>query len=110
MPGQVKHLADDESFSAEVSGTEPVLLDFWADWCEPCKAMEPALEQIGDKYVGRLRVLKVDLDECPGTAARLRVFSIPTLIFLTDGEPAHRVRGAHSYEQLTQEIDMFLGN
>ncbi len=100
----------DETYAAEVgAATEPILLDFTAEWCEPCKAMEPALEDCQTKYAGRLRILKVDLDDSPDLCDELGVFSIPTLIFVSGGEPKHRLPGARSYDQLVQEIDSFLG-
>lgn len=98
----------DETFAAELAATSvPMLLDFTADWCEPCKAMEPAMEQIAREYAGRLRVVRVDLDSSEDLAFKFRVMSIPTLIFLKDGEPGRRVRGAQSYDNLVNEIDAF---
>lgn len=99
----------DETYAAEVSGTrEPILLDFTAEWCEPCKAMDPALERCRTKYAGRLRILKVDLDESPDLCDELAVFSIPTLILVAEGQPKQRLGGARSYDQLVQDIDSFL--
>ncbi len=99
----------DETYTAEVSAaTGPILLDFTAEWCEPCKAMDPALEQCRTKYAGRLRILKVDLDDSPDLCEELGVFSIPTLILVADGQPKHRLGGARSYDQLVQDIDSFL--
>ena len=98
-----------ESFAAEVRRTkEPILLDFTADWCAPCEAMEPVIEQIGQEYAGRLRVLKVDLDECAEIAAQFEVWSIPTLIFLSNGKQKHRLGGPRNYRQLVQEIEKIL--
>jgi thioredoxin 1 len=99
----------DETYEAEFSaGTEPILLDFTAEWCEPCKAMDPAIEECQTKYAGKLRILKVDLDESPDLCDELGVLSIPTLIFVHNGEPRHRLAGPRSYNQLVQDIDEFL--
>jgi thioredoxin 1 len=109
MSVEIEYVSE-ESFAAEVSRTtEPILLDFTADWCEPCEAMAPVIEQISQKYTGKLRVLKVDLDECADIATQFEVWSIPTLIFLSNGKPKHRLGGARSYRQLVQEIETFLG-
>jgi thioredoxin 1 len=108
MSDEVEYVSD-ETFAAEVSAaTEPILLDFTAEWCEPCKAMDPALEQIREKYAAKLRVLKVDLDDSPDLCDQLGVFSIPTLIFISGGEPKYRLAGARSYDQLVEAVDTFL--
>lgn len=100
----------DETYAAEVGASaEPILLDFTAEWCEPCKAMDPILEEFRTRYAGKLRILKVDLDESPDLCEQLGVFTIPTLIFVSDGEPRHRLAGARSQDQLGSEIDTFLG-
>jgi len=85
----------DETFDEELAGTpeSAVLLDFTADWCEPCKAMEPVLEQVATEYAGQVRVFRVDFDDCPDVADRYQVMSLPTLILLKDGEQVRRVRG-----------------
>jgi thioredoxin 1 len=99
----------DETFASDVSGiSEPILLDFTADWCAPCKAMDPVLERVKEKYAGRLRILKVDLDESADTCSQFGVFSIPTLIFFADGEAKHRLGGPQRYDQLVRELDMYL--
>lgn len=96
---------NDDNFDAEVAATdELVLLDFTADWCEPCKAMEPTLEDLAAEFAGRLRVIKVDLDESPEVTRKMRVMSIPTLIMLRDGEAVKRLRGPQTKDQLTTEV------
>jgi thioredoxin 1 len=97
------------SFDEEIkSSDEPVLVDFWAEWCGPCKMVGPTLEQINEDYAGRLKVMKVNVDDAPGLAQRFDVMSIPTLILFKDGEPSLRITGAKGKGQLVQEIDPFL--
>jgi thioredoxin 1 len=94
----------DETFDDELSraGETVILLDFTADWCAPCKAMEPILEGIAEEYAGRMRVFRVDFDECPDVADRYQVMSLPTLILLRDGEPVQRVRGAQNRRAIVE--------
>ena len=94
----------DETFDDELSRTREtvILLDFTADWCAPCKAMEPILEGVAEEYAGRMRVLRVDFDECPDVADRFQVMSLPTLILLKDGEPVQRVRGAQNRRAIVE--------
>ena len=99
----------EQSFDEEVKSSEqPVLVDFWAEWCGPCKMIAPTLEDISQDYAGRLKVAKLNVDDAPGVAMRFNVQSIPTLILFKDGEPSLRIVGAKGKGQLLQEIDPFL--
>ena len=92
--GKVREVAD-RTFAQEVlQSTSPVLVDFWADWCGPCKAIAPIVEELAHEYEGRLRVMKLDVDENPRTALAYKVQSIPTLLVFKDGKPAERIVGA----------------
>jgi thioredoxin 1 len=99
----------DSTFDEEVKGSaEPVLVDFWAEWCGPCKMIVPTLEELSKEYAGKLRIAKLNVDDNPDVARRFEVMSIPTLILFKDGEPRLRIVGAKGKGQLLQEIDPFL--
>jgi thioredoxin 1 len=84
------------------------LVDFWAPWCAPCRAIAPMVEQLADEYRGRLRVGKMNVDENPRTAAELHVHAIPTLVLLRDGEVVETLVGAVSKARLATKIEQHL--
>ncbi len=95
----------DATFEKEVIQSEtPVLVDFWAEWCGPCKAMAPVLDQVSVEQADRLRIVKVDVDENSEYAGRLGVMSIPTLVLFKDGEPVERIVGFIPKEQLVRKL------
>ena len=99
----------DQSFKSEVLDAElPVLVDFWAAWCGPCRMVAPILEEISREYAGRLRVAKVDVDENPRTAQAYGVVSIPTLNLYKGGELIKSIVGARPKKALIAEIEPFL--
>jgi len=99
----------DTTFDEEIKASdEPVLVDFWAEWCGPCKMIAPTLEEISKDFAGRLKVAKLNVDDAQNTARRFEVMSIPTLILFKDGEVRLRIVGAKGKGQLIQEIDPFL--
>jgi thioredoxin 1 len=97
------------TFDEEVrAASEPVIVDFWAEWCGPCKMIAPILEEIAAEHEGKLRIAKLNVDDSPDVARRYDVMSIPTLIVFKDGEPAKRLIGAKGKGQLLQELSEFL--
>jgi thioredoxin 1 len=99
----------DATFNEEIKGSaEPILVDFWAEWCGPCKMIAPTLEEIASEQAGKLRIAKLDVDANLETSRRFDVMSIPTLILFKDGEPVARIVGAKGKSQLLQEISPFL--
>ena len=102
---------NEATFQAEVieaSKTQPVMVDFWADWCGPCKMVAPVLDEIGADNPGKLRIGKVNIDENLELARRFDVMRIPTMILFKDGEPQLRIIGAKGKGQLLQELHPYL--
>ena len=101
----------DAEFDSEVLGaSKPVLVDFWATWCAPCRMIAPVVEQVASELGERVKVLKMDIDANPETPGRLGIMSIPTLIIFKDGRPAERTVGYRSNlkSDLTQKLEALL--
>jgi thioredoxin 1 len=99
----------DATFDEEVQGaSEPIIVDFWAEWCGPCKMIAPILEEIATEQAGKLTVAKLNVDDNPDVARRFDVMSIPTLIVFQDGQAKKRLVGAKGKGQLLQELAEFL--
>lgn len=96
----------DETFEEEVlKADRPVLIDYWAEWCGPCKMIAPVLEQIAEDYAGRLKVAKLNIDENPATPPRYGIRGIPTLMLFKDGSVEATKVGALSKSQLSAFIE-----
>ncbi len=91
-----------------IYNSNPVLVDFWADWCGPCHMIAPVLEELSDEYQDRLRVAKVNVDENPAIQERFGIRSIPTLMLFKDGELKEKVVGVQSKSQLNGLIDRYV--
>lgn len=98
-----------DNFESEVTQSEqPVLLDFWAEWCGPCRMVAPVVESVAEKYAGRLKVGKVNVDEEGELAVRFGIRSIPTLLFFKDGNVAETVVGFRPEDQFVQVVERVL--
>ena len=105
MSDKIVHTTDG-TFDADVIKNEkPVLVDFWAEWCGPCKMIAPLLDEVADEYEEKLAIVKVNVDDNPSTAQKFGIRSIPTLILVKDGAVQAQKLGAMSKSQLAEFID-----
>lgn len=96
----------DATFGSDVLKSDtPVLVDFWAEWCTPCRKVEPVLEEIADELGDKVRIVKLNIDENPETARAYRVMSVPTLTVFKGGEPVNSVAGARPKSDLVRLIE-----
>ncbi|MDA8037995.1 MAG: thioredoxin [Actinomycetota bacterium] len=108
MADNITHVSD-ETFDEQVALSElPVLVDFWAEWCGPCKVIAPVLEEIAGDKAGKLKVVKLNVDENPRTAQRFQVMSIPTLLLFKGGKAQSRIVGARPKGQILAEVEPHL--
>jgi thioredoxin 1 len=95
-------------FDALLAGDKPVLVDFWAEWCMPCRMLAPVIEQLGEQYAGRVEVAKVDVDKEPELAARYRVQTIPTVLLFNKGQLLETQIGLRPVEEFQRLLDPIL--
>ena len=105
MSEKITHISD-STFEQEVlQNDQPVLVDYWAEWCGPCKMIAPILDEIADEYQGKLKITKLNIDDNPATPPKFGIRGIPTLMIFKDGDVAATKVGALSKSQLTAFID-----
>ena len=107
--GQVVQVGDQDFESRVMGAPRPVMVDFSATWCGPCKQLEPIVEQLAGEYAGRVDVFKVDVEEAGQTAMALGILSVPTLVFVRGGEIVGRLTGAVPKETLQARLNQLLG-
>lgn len=106
MASQNVLILTEANFATEIkNATVPVLVDFWAEWCGPCKMLGPILDQIADEKVGKVKIAKVDVDGQPAIAAQFNIRAMPTMLFFKDGAVVDTVVGLQSKDALVRKID-----
>ncbi|MBF8250030.1 MAG: thioredoxin 1 [Candidatus Levybacteria bacterium] len=101
----------DQSFKQEVlESSQPVMVDFWAPWCGPCRITGPIIDELAQEFAGKVKIGKVNVDENSQTAGQYGVMSIPSIVFFKNGQPVKTMVGAQSKENYKQEIEQLLGS
>jgi thioredoxin 1 len=104
------HFSDNDFQTEVLQSTTPVLVDFWAEWCEPCKMVGPVVEELAVEYEGKLKVGKVNVDENPQVPSQYGVMSIPTLMIFRNGEPQKTIVGAQPKDEFKKQIEEVLNS
>jgi thioredoxin 1 len=104
MAGNVLEITDDNFEETVLNSDTPIVVDFWAEWCPPCKLIAPSLEQLADEYVGTFKVGKLNVDDNRETAMKYGIRSIPTLLVIKEGDVAEQIVGAHPKNTLKDKI------
>lgn len=109
MAGNLQEFSDATFQNDVLSSSEPVLVDFWAPWCGPCKMLTPTIEALAEKYAGKVKVGKLNTDENRQAAINYQINSIPTLIVFKDGKPVDRILGLQPQDRIAQLLDKHIG-
>jgi thioredoxin 1 len=104
MAENVLEITDDNFEDTVLNSDTPIVVDFWAEWCGPCKMIAPTLEQLADEYVGTFKVGKLNVDDNRETAMKYGIRSIPTLLVIKEGDVAEQIIGAHPKDTLKDKI------
>ncbi len=96
---------NDSNFDSEIAGDQPVLVDFWAEWCQPCKMLMPTIEKVATRYEGKAKIGKVNIDDSRETAMKFNIQSIPTLLLFKNGEVKQQFVGLVDEEKIATAID-----
>ena len=108
MSGFTKDVNEESFESVVINSDKPVLVDFWAEWCGPCKMLTPTIDTISEEYNEKSVVVKVNVDEAPGIATKYGIRSIPSLLFFNNGEVVEQKVGAVSKDELTTVLDKLI--
>lgn len=108
MSENVKDVLDSTFEQDVLSSSQPVLVDFWAEWCAPCRMLAPTVEAVAEKYSGQAKVYKLNVDDNPMTAQRYGIKGIPTLIVFKDGKEQERIVGATSQQTIARMLESFI--
>ena len=103
---------NDGNFEAEVltaSGSQPVVVDFWAEWCRPCHMLAPTVAEIANDYAGKIKVMKLNVDEAMNSAGRYNIRGIPTILIFKNGQMVEQIVGAVPKDQITKAVDRHVG-